>query len=889
MCTQQGPPMHEHGRASGSKPPGPDTKDGHETGDIPASTEDVDGLFEELRACTTDTVMHAKLDALQEVIANLRAFGANHQRRYRTLLDAVPDAVTLLDERDRIIDANRVACQRFGKTLEELKKLKVQDLNPELPANHIRSIFAQRALGESFTDKVNNLRGDGSRFPSEVHSNLFLDHGERRVIAVARDISEQQRTLEDLRSSEARYRMLLDAMDKGILIQDGDGFLLSANPTACRLLGLSERELKAMDKDKLSAWRFVDQDNNALKPRELPGFQAIASGQNIHSTVVGVYLPHLHTYRWLSISSVPQYDEAHEQILQVVSTFSDVSMLKREAEMFRTTQQLGDIGCWELDDLRGTLFWTEHMYRLHDVEPGSSMSEARMLNFLSSESRADASRALALTRTRGDHFELELEMHTAIGRRRWINLSGQPLERDGRIYGVVGTVQDIDGRKSLEHRLRKQATRDPLTDLPNRNVMLESIESRIASSDAEDCLMVFYIDLDRFKVLSDMLGHQAGDRLLLAASKRLRACTREAGELAHLGNDEFLLLVSDDRYCNRPEELADQIVDAFTHIFNLEGEKLALGVSIGIAAWPRDGSNAEQLIQHADEAMFEAKRRGRSTWYKYNSITRESKRNRLEIESQLRLAVDNRQLRLVYQPQLDLRDNSLVGVEALLRWKHPQLGAIPPDQFIPFAEVSGDIVRIGSWVIDEACRQLAHWREEHGDIGTMAINVSYRQLLSGTLVNSVREAIDRYAVPGSALELEFTERVLIDSFPETVAVFRELRELGVGLLIDDFGEGFSSLNYLRHLPIDGIKISHTFMQGIPEQAADSVICEAMVRIANTLDLKVIAEGVETEAQRHFMRQQNVKYAQGFLFSHPLEPQSLVAYADELRTWAPENR
>ncbi len=881
MCAQQGPPMHEHGRASGSKSSDPDTPDRQETGDIPAAAEDIGSLLAELRTCTTDPLMQARLDSLQGVIDQLQAFGATQQRRYRTLLDAVPDAVTLLDEQDRIIDANRVACQRLGKSLQELKTLKVQDLNPELGANHIRGIFAQRALGESFTERVNNLRGDGSRFPSEVHSNLFLDHGERRVIAVARDISEQQRTLEELRSSEARYRMLLEAMDKGILIQDGNGFLLSANPTACRLLGLSERELKSMDKDKLASWRFVDQDNNPLKPRELPGFQAISSGQNVHSTVVGVYLPHLHTYRWLSISSVPQYDEAHEQILQVVSTFSDVSMLKREAQMFRTTQQLGDIGCWELDDLRGTLFWTEHMYRLHDVEPGSSMSEARMLNFLTTESRADASRALALTRTRGDHFELELEMHTAIGRRRWITLSGQPLERNGRIYGVVGTVQNIDGRKNLEHRLRKQATRDPLTDLPNRNVMLESIDSRIATADAGDCLVVFYIDLDRFKVLSDMLGHQAGDRLLLAASRRLRACTRDAGELAHLGNDEFLLLVSDRRYCDKPDALADRIVDAFTHIFSLEGEKLALGVSIGIAAWPRDGNSAEQLIQHADEAMFEAKRRGRSTWYTYNSITRENKRNRLEIESQLRLAAENKQFRLVYQPQLDLRDNSLVGVEALLRWKHPQLGAIPPDQFIPFAEVSGDIVRIGAWVIDEACRQLAQWRQERGDIGTMAINVSYRQLLSGTLVSSIREAIDRYDIPGTALELEFTERVLIDSFPETVAVFRELRELGIGLLIDDFGEGFSSLNYLRHLPIDGIKISHTFMQGIPEQAADSVICEAMVRIANTLDLKVIAEGVETEAQRHFMRQQNVKFAQGFLFSRPLEPRSLMAYAEGL--------
>ncbi len=874
--------MHEQGHASDPRSSSPDALNKRKEDASPVTPDDSASLFDDLCKGISDPQLLETLERLRQGHEQLRTDSSNYQTRYRTLLDAVPDAVTLFDERDRIVDANRVACERFGKSLEELKRLKVQDINPELPAHHILETYSQRSLGECFTANVNNLRGDGTWFPSEVRSNLFLDNGERRIIAVARDVSEQRRTLDELGASEARYRMLLEAMDKGVLIQDNEGRLVSANPAACRLLGLSEDELKAIDKIKLSAWRFVDQNNALLKPRELPGFLSLASGQNVNSTVVGVYIPHLHAYRWLSISSVPQYDEAHKHIVQVVSTFSDVSTLKRETEMFRTTQQLGDIGCWELDDLRGTLFWTEHMYRIFDIEPGSHMSEVRMLTFLTPESRVDATHALANARTRGDHFELELEMHTAIGRHRWISLSGQPLERDGRIYGVVGTVQNIDERKNLEQRLRKQATRDPLTDLPNRKVMLDSIASRIARSNPGDCLIILYIDLDRFKVLSDMLGHQAGDRLLLAASKRLRACTRKSGTLAHFGNDEFVLLVDDSNHCGRPEALAEKIVKAFTQIFKLESEKLVLSVSIGIAAWPRDGNDAEQLIQHADEAMFEAKRRGRSTWYKYNSITRERKRNRLEIESQLRLAVDNNQLRLVYQPQLDLHDNSLAGVEALLRWDHPQLGSTPPDQFIPFAEVSGDIVRIGAWVIDEACRQLAAWRSVDLDIGKMAINVSHRQVLSGTLVNSVQDAMQRYAIPGTSLELEFTERVLIDSFPETIAVFKALRELGIGLLIDDFGEGFSSLNYLRHLPIDGIKISHTFMQGIPERATDTVICEAMVRIADSLHLKVIAEGVETTAQRDFMIKQDVRFAQGYLFSRPLEAQAMTAYADALR-------
>lgn len=870
--------MHRHHRASNSHSATPDDPEAPAAPDDTAAAEE---LIDILLADDAARAIRKELEQLREAVVQLRRVSDAHQQRYRTLLDAVPDAVTLFDEDDRIIDANRVACERFGKSLAQLAQLKVQDINPELPAHHMRQIWQRHTPGNSFSEMAHNQHADGSWHPSEIHSNLFLDNGKRRIIAVARDITEQQQMLDELRASESRNRMLLNAMDKGVLIQDADGQLTSANPAACRLLGLSLEEMKSLDRDTFAAWRFVDRNNKPLHPRQLPGFQALQTGEIVQSTLVGVYIPHLHAYRWFSINAVPQFDEANQKIVQVVSTFSDVSALKRENEMFQSTQQLGDIGSWEMDDLRGSLFWTSHMYRIHDLEPGSNISEARMLNFFTPESRADASHALAKARTRGDHFDLELEMHTAIGRHRWVNFSGQPLQREGRIYGIVGTTQNIEERKNLERRLRQQATRDALTGLPNRNVLLEMVESQIAAAKPGDRLVVFYIDLDRFKVLSDMLGHLAGDRLLQAAARRLHECTHDAGQLARFGNDEFVLLVANRDFTAQPQQLAQQILDAFGRVFNQDGEKLALGVSIGIAAWPRDGETAEELIQHADEAMFEAKRRGRSTWQEYNLATRERKRERLEIESQLRLAVDNGEMYLVYQPQLCLADRTLAGVEALLRWDHPQLGAIPPDRFIPFAEASGDIVRIGAWVINEACRQLASWRDAGMDIGHMAINVSHRQVLSGNLVSCIRDATERHAVPPSLLELEFTERVLIDSFPETVGIFRELRALGVGLLIDDFGEGFSALSYLRHLPIDGIKISHTFMQGIPDQASDAVICEAMVRIADTLRLRVIAEGVETAAQRDFMQRQGVRYAQGFLFSRPLKPQQLAGYAEGL--------
>lgn len=812
---------------------------------------------------------------LRQCFQQMLVSSAAYRERYRTLLDAVPDAVTVIDEDDRIVDANRAACERFGRDLHEMCQLTLQDLNPDLLAGHARAQFIHHGMGQTYDDTVYNVNADGERIPSEIRSRLFMVGGERRIMAVARDLSTERRALAQRDSSELRFRMLLDAMDKGVLIQDADGHIISANPAACRILGVTEQQACAASREQLRTWRFVDADNQPIRVDQLPGARALATRKPVTSSLVGVFLPHLNRYRWLSISALPQFDAHDHSLVQVVNTFSDVTDLQRQSQMFRTTQYMGDIGCWELDDQHGTLFWTEQMYRIHDLDTDEVVREDQLMRFVDPDDVARVRQTLDAARIHGKRFHLEAQLHTATGKRRWVSFHGGPLRRDGRICGIVGTAQNIDERRQLEDKLRQQATSNPLTGLPNRDTFMATVQARIDAIDADTTVTVLYIDLDRFKVLSDMLGHKAGDRLVRAAAERMHACSKPFGSLGHIGNDEFLLLLDGDQQDS--SAVAGHIRDAFGKVFSMAGEQLALSVSIGIAHCPQDAANAEQLVQRADEAMREAKRRGRNTWHQYDARIGSMSQGRREIEAQLRLALDNHQLRLVYQPQVDSRSNRPLGVEALLRWQHPELGTVPPDQFIPLAEASGEIVRIGAWVIDRACAQLAAWAAHGIGPGTMAINVSHRQILSGTLVEQVRTAIERHAVPAKALELELTERVLIDSSPETLAVFEQLRRMGVKLLIDDFGEGYSSLNYLRHLPVDGIKISHTFMQGIPEQVTDTVVCEAMVRIARTLDLKVVAEGVETVAQRDFVRSHDIQLAQGFLFSHPLEADQLAAF------------
>lgn len=825
-----------------------------------------------------DTTLGETIEHVIELLKQLHISKQSNLTRYRVLINAVPDAVTLHDESGRVLDANSAACVLYGYPLAELKQRRIADLSPDVPTDHMQTIWKTYELGRTITVEASNLHSSGERFPVEVHSNAYVDQGERRIIAVARDISARHTAERDLRASEKRYRMLLQAMDKGVLVHRPDGHLQSANPAACRLLGITEEELLATSFKHTDTWHFVDENNQPFTAEELPALRAIRNHTIIRSSVMGVFLPHLHCYRWFSATAVPQYDEHDGSLLQIITTFSDVTKLKRETGMFQTTQQLANIGCWELDDLRGTLFWTEQMYRIHDLPLSSAVNETRALSFFAPDDRAKFVQALGQARNRGISFELELQLSSTIDRRRWVRITGQPMLRHGRIFGVVGTLQNIDERKAVEATLRRQASIDSLTELPNRNTMLARIDIAVAKAHGDVGPAVLYVDLDRFKVLNDMLGHHAGDRLLAAAAQRLIDSTQGKAEVSRFGNDEFVVLLPQPLDRSAATILANRIIVAFGDPFELDGENFALTCSIGIAQYPDDGTQTEQLVRHADAAMFEAKNRGRSAWHRYTDTDGSGdETERLHVQTALRLALDNREFQLVYQPQVDISDGRVIGAEALLRWHSPQLGIVMPARFIPEAESSGDIVRIGAWAIDEACRQLRQWRDAGVAIPRIAVNVSYRQFLSGSLPATVATALSTYDLPADALELELTERVMIENLADTALTFRRLKKLGIRLMIDDFGEGYSSLNYLRHLPVDGLKISYTFMQGVPEQATDNAICEAIVRIARSLHLQIIAEGVETEAQRQFLLALNAPLAQGFLFAKPLPAAQLPGF------------
>jgi len=675
---------------------------------------------------------------------------------------------------------------------------------------------------------------------------------------------------------EITYRHIFDAVDQGILIQNAQGFIVSANPAACRILALSESEVRALRRELASGWRLVDERGADLAFDELPGMRALSTGRSVDGVVFGLYLPHLHMYRWISSSSVPLLRAGEARPHLVISTFSDITQLKRQSDLFEMTQRLAEIGGWELDDMRNALYWTSQVYRLHDMKPGSPITESQALDHYGKEERELLRAALHKARTMGEGFELELPTSGALERVRWVRIVGQPLLRHDQVYGVAGTVQDITARKLAEQKLQRMVRSDRVTGLPNHETVMEALERALANADSSGAHpALLYIDLDRFHLINATAGHEVGDRLLIEAAERICRCA--AGTRSMVGRfigDEFVVLLRDAASDENVAALAESIVAAFRKPFVHEQEEFTVTASVGIVSYPRAGTNVRQLVNHAHAAMAEAKRRGRNRSQPFAPELSVALVERTRIERQLRRALDNHELRLAYQPVFALSDGHITGAEALLRWRNRNLGEIMPSRFIAHAENSGEIVRIGAWVVAQACRQWRAWRDAGHALDHIAVNVSFRQLLSGTLLQAVRAAIEEHALPPETLELELTERALIEDAPDAHEIFAALKRMGVRLLIDDFGEGYSSLNYLRRLPLDGLKISHAFVQGIPDVPADCAICEAIVRLADSLQLDVIAEGVETEAQRAFFARHHATSMQGHLLAHPLDEDAM---------------
>lgn len=476
------------------------------------------------------------------------------------------------------------------------------------------------------------------------------------------------------------------------------------------------------------------------------------------------------------------------------------------------------------------------------------------------------------------------------------SLEGLDIELETRFVArdknsVLAIVRDITERKNSEEKIYNLAYYDELTELPNRQLFSQSLERTIQIAQRDDeKFAILFIDLDRFKRINDTLGHSIGDELLRQVARRLEQCTRSGDsvarldptdedggiKLARLGGDEFVIILYGIDSEDVVATIASRIISVLTPPFSCEGHQFVVTPSIGIALYPQDGQNGEQLLMNADSAMYRAKFSGRNNYKFYSETMRTKSLHRLDLENEIRKAIDDEQFELYYQPKVDAETWELVGAEALLRWFHPVRGEIGPVDFIPVAEETGLIVPIGQWVLREACKQVKVWSTSPTGAVPVSVNISPHQFHADSLYEDVLGAASDADIDPRLLELEITESVLLQDLDNTLIALQRLKDAGISLSVDDFGTGYSSLSYLKRFPIDTIKIDRSFVKDLDTDLDDAAICAAILAMSQQLGLNVVAEGVETEEQLAFLRRHGCNQIQGFLCSKPLSVENFSA-------------
>jgi diguanylate cyclase (GGDEF)-like protein/PAS domain S-box-containing protein len=486
-----------------------------------------------------------------------------------------------------------------------------------------------------------------------------------------------------------------------------------------------------------------------------------------------------------------------------------------------------------------------------------------------------------------DNYTLDKRYVRKDGSPLWVRVT-VALVRDvmGEPLCTVGFVEDLSTRKQTElalqqsnegleaanRQLRYLATHDMLTGLPNRVLLEDRVQQAIAHADRNQQMFALLVcDLDRFKVINDSMGHRAGDALLQEVARRLVDGVRSIDTVARLGGDEFVIVLSSVTDRADAEAAAQRALHAFQSPVVVDGVDIHISPSIGIAFYPQDGSTIDALMAHADAAMYCAKQSGRSKVQQFTADMMKGVSNRLKLEADLRRALSLGQLELYYQPKVNLSNAAVTSAEALIRWRHPQRGLLTPSEFIPVAEDCGFIADISAWVLGEAARQMHAWQQQDLLLEHIAVNLSASDLRGPQLLKTIQDALHTAGLEPRHLEVEITESVLMSNPEESIAVLQQLRAMGLLISVDDFGSGYSSMNYLRRLPIDKLKIDHTFIKELTARADDASIVQAIVSMAHSLKLQVTAEGVETIEQLIYLKALGCDQYQGFLFSRPLPP------------------
>jgi diguanylate cyclase (GGDEF)-like protein/PAS domain S-box-containing protein len=802
-----------------------------------------------------------------------------------SLLQNSPLGIVVLDRQGSVELANSAFEKLFQYDRHELASINIGNFSLfDDEGTDSAQLIPQIFAGATLQRTVRQRRKDGQVLDLAVHGVPLLLNGEvRGAYLIYEDISDQVRAAERLQLQATA----LEAVSNAIVITDQKGTILWTNPAFGDLTGYTSEEALGRNQRLVSSgkqskefyanlWQTISTGKiwrGELTNRRKDGSlyteeQTITpvcsdSGDVTHFVAVKQDI----TERRRAAQEVRDSEDQLRLILE--STAEAIYGIDLEGRCtFCNPACLRLTGYRHSDELLGK--------NMHDLIHHSRPNGAK---FPVEECRIFC----AFKTGQGTHVDDEV-LWKADGTSFPVEYWSYPQRKGESVVGAVVAFIDITERKAAEEQIRSLAYYDTLTGLPNRILLQDRLAQALAgASRHQDKVALLFLDLDHFKVINDSLGHSVGDLLLKQVAERLKQQTREQDTVSRLGGDEFVVVLSGIRQIADSAVTAERIMDAMTSEFVIQGHSLNVGCSLGISIFPDDGRDGEILVKHADAAMYCAKENGRNNFQFFTQNMNANIVQRLTLENNMRLALQKKEFFLMYQPQLDITTGEISGVEALIRWQHPKLGLVAPNDFIPIAENSGLIIPIGEWVLHTACAQARKWQDEGLPAVPVAVNVSAMQFRHLGFLELVRGVLHDTALPPQYLELELTESLILSNADVMLLRLNELKEMGVRLAIDDFGTGYSSFSYLRQFRVHKLKIDRSFVRDVCSDSDDAAITGAIISVAKSLNLRVIAEGVESEEQVAFLRAHHCDEIQGYYFSKPLLPNE---FAQKVRNNSP---
>ncbi|NIM50580.1 MAG: EAL domain-containing protein [Gemmatimonadales bacterium] len=808
----------------------------------------------------------------------VRAYG--EERAYlEELFESSPEAIALIDRDGAVMRANDAFIKLFGYSAAELAGRSIDELlAPDEHAEEAVDLTRKVARGEKVAVEAVRRRKDGTLVDVAITgAPVRIPTGRIAIFGVYRDVTERKR----VEAALGQLEKAVETTQLGVTVTDINGRIIYTNPADAAMHGFSVGELIGQDVR-------VFAPGGVGKPMTVEQIEAMESWrrESINARKDGSTFPvHL-------MSDVLR--DAEGNIVSIVTTCEDISgrkeaesALRESEERYALAARGANDGLWDWNLETNEVYYSDRWKSI--LGYGEAEIEPNIEAWLGRVHLDDLERVRgeldAHVEGRSSHYDNEHRIRCKDGTYRWVLVRAIAVrDADGSAHRMAGWLTDVTPRKRVEEELARDALYDPLTGLPNRafftNLLDRSVRRSRRRKGYEFALL--FLDLDRFKLINDSLGHDTGDELLVGVAERLEKCLRPGDVVARLAGDEFCILLDDIKESSDATRVAERVQEALKAPFNLKGHNVFATVSIGIALSQRGMEGPEHLLRDADTAMYRAKARGKARFEVFDKAMHARAMAVLQLENDLRHALENEHFRLMYQPVVSLDSRRIDGFEALVRWEHPERGMVAPMDFVPVAEETGLIVPLGHWVLRQACRQMADWAARYDALPdlSVSVNLSAKQLQQADLVQKVTEALREAELEPRRLKLEIAEPVLMDDPDYNMELVRELNDLGVQVQIDDFGTGYSSLAYLGRFNIDTLKIDRSFISkvGVPEDKG--VIAEAIITLARDLGINVIAEGIETDEQSKSLIELKCEHGQGFLYSQPVDSETAGKLLDE---------